>query len=104
MESSAVMSRPVVQLEWAFSWRCPRCRRTFFGTFPTPPLPIDGFLEANEDVDVPPEISAHEADNTFFMTVPGSLQCPTCGVSYGVRLPRGMDEIEGIDDEDYDDL
>ena len=97
------MPGPAVQLEWAFSWRCPRCRRSFFGSFPQPPLPFDDFLEENGG-DVPPEIGAHESDNTFFMVVPGNVQCPVCGIEYGVKLPKGMDEMEGPDDEKYDDF
>jgi len=66
-------------------------------------LPFDDFLEENEG-EVPPEIGAHDNDNTFFMVVPGNVQCPTCGVEYGVKLPKGMDEMEGPDDEKYDDF
>jgi rubredoxin len=97
------MAGPTVQLEWAFSWHCPRCRRSFFGTFPEPPLPFDDFLEEHEG-EVPPEMGAHESPDTFFMVVPGNVQCPTCGVEYDVKLPRGMDEMEGLDREEYDDF
>lgn len=96
------MSGPTVQLEWAFSWRCPRCRRTFFSPFLHPPLPYDEFNEKfgeeedGDKLELPWEASQEDA-STVFMSVPNSVICPTCSVEFNVKLPRGMDDLDGDD-------
>ena len=101
------MPGPTVQLEWAFSWDCPRCRRTFFSPFLHPPLPYDEFNEAfdGEDGDARIELpweASQEDDSTVFMAAPDSVICPTCGVEFNVKLPRGMDAFGEGDDEGED--
>ena len=95
------MTGPTVQLEWAFSWRCPRCRRQVYGEFPAPPLPLEELREEEVDLEeeIPSWLPGSDEENTFFMVVPGSVRCFSCGVEFEVKLPRGMDPIEGMDDD-----
>tara|TARA_Y100001938_G_scaffold19058_2_gene23761 strand:- start:16171 stop:16521 length:351 start_codon:yes stop_codon:yes gene_type:complete len=97
------MSGPSVQLQWAYSWECPRCRRVVFGEFPTPPKPLNDIadeLTEEERAKVEPWADGQADDDVFFMVVPAFVICPHCRVEFFAHKPVGL----GMADEDEDEF